>query len=63
MKCPFCNYTTGFSLEENKSSNTEGDFFCLNSKAERRADYYPYKSDTPVYACPKCCMVFIVKGK
>jgi len=56
MKCPHCDYETGYdSATDQMHFAQEGEFWELPVKLERK-DWY---DKIPLYACPSCKKTFI----
>lgn len=63
MKCPHCNYEDGWSSELcNAIEGSEGEFYRLPIKLERKSIYYERMHDVvSLHACPSCMKTFVEK--
>lgn len=58
MKCPHCDYITGWDNDKLESvDGKEGDFWNLPIKVERSSMYVDERA--ALFGCPKCKKTFI----
>lgn len=59
MKCPYCSYEHGWSVDKNESiEGVRGEFYVLPIKLEREYNYREERIS--LYACPICNKTFIL---
>jgi len=64
MKCPYCNYKSGWDGDASKNiEGEEGDFFQISNEItmiRKSLEFYHREYDTKyLYGCPKCKKIFM----
>lgn len=63
MKCPYCGYEHGYSMDSFETvKGKEGDFYTISNSIhmERTQAYNSWEVEkSSVYACPSCKKLFI----